>query len=236
MATKTPSKAQPKRRNRNQKPDPSDLWPNHLAEIRKSRGRSMTQARLAELISRPGEKPVGQTTIAAIEGGRISGRRYMYRIAEALDVDVKEIFPYAAFMSVADAARAVGARPAQIRKSGVPTFQIKGTEFVKVEDVIAADLKKRVGPSLRERLHYFLKENGPMNVSEIMEEFGPFKNKDEERKRKNTLMVLLSRYPEFIADRSTYPAKWRYSARKHAMAKNGTLRDGAASKKKAKSS
>ncbi len=224
MATKTRSKAAPKRRNRSASVDPAQLWPNSLAEARKAHGRHMTQARLAELISLPDEKPVGQTTIAAIETGRISGRRYMYRIAAALGVDARTIFPYASFMSVAEAARAVGVKPAQLRASGIPTFQIKGTQFVRVEDALAAPVQRRVGPSLRSRIHMMLKEQGPMTAAQITAEFGPFRTKDELSKRKNTIMVLLSRYPEFIADRSTFPATWRFSQRKLTMSKNGTLK------------
>ncbi len=225
MATKTPSKATPKRRNRQRVVDPAELWPNNLADIRKARGRSMTQARLAELISSESDH-VGQTTIAAVETGRISGRRYMHRIARALDADVRDIFPYARYVTVAEAARdlaAPGVKPADLRKSGIPMVRIKGTDFVRPEDVMAANLQKRVGPSLRERLHYYLQHEGPATTAELVEEFGPYKTDADRTKRKNTIMVLLSRYPEFIADRSTYPAKWRFSQRKLTMSKNGTL-------------
>lgn len=218
MSTKTPVKT----RNRNPKVDPADLWPNNLAEVRKLRGRSMTQARLAELVSEQGDH-VGQTTIAAIETGRISGRKYMHKIAAILGVDVKEIFPHAAFSSVSEAAEAVGAKPTQIYRSGVPMFKIKGTNFVKMEDVLGTPLKKRVGPSLREQMHYFLNEEGPMTVGELTDQFGPFANNEERDKRKNTVQVLLSRSPEFLADRSTYPARWRFSQRKLTMSRNGTL-------------
>lgn len=74
------------------------LWPNQLAVARNKA--NMTQAELAAQIG------VGQTTVASIERGIISGRRYMSRIVEILEVEnPSEVFPYFHYRSIEEASK-----------------------------------------------------------------------------------------------------------------------------------
>lgn len=47
-------------------------------------------------------------------------------------------------------------------------------------------------------------------VSELTDALGPYKTMEDKIRRKNTIMVTLSRSPEFVADKSTYPARWKF--------------------------
>lgn len=205
MATKTPSRAKTVKRRKRGATNTETMWPNNVSVVRKKR--RMTQTELAEIVG------TGQTTVAAIETGRISGRTHMYKIAGALGVQVTDLFPHANFLTIREAATAVGASTTliyrRIQEGQLRTKKIRNTNFIIADDVLRPDLRKRIGPSIKDQLHYFLQKDGPLSVGELLDRFGGM-SRDELLKTKSTIQVLLSRYPEFVKDDSTYPARWVY--------------------------
>ncbi len=145
----------------------------------------------------------------------------MNRIAEALNVDPLDIFPYANLLSLSEASRAFGLTPQQIQRSGVPVVTIKRTKFVLPEDAMRVALPKPRGASIHQQMREALDKYGPCTVAELCDILGPYRTMEDKIRRKNTIMVTLSRSPEFVADKSTHPAMWSYKRRRFVRGQRG---------------
>lgn len=182
-----------------------EIWKNNLRRIRKQKG--YTQRDIQTAID------IGQTTLSAIERGRISGRKHMDAIARIIHANAKDIFPYYDYLTFEEAAEELGVSSTLVSrrvKEGKLKYHQKGNlKFIKRSDIKNENIKKRTRPSIRQVVISALSDvTSGLTSTELMEYFKPFADDAEEQRTKRSLQSILSRSKDFVDDKTTYPPKW----------------------------
>lgn len=187
--------------------DTEEIWQNNLKAIRKRKG--LTQKDIQVAVN------VGQTTLSAIERGRISGRKHMDQIARAVRADPREIFPYYDYLTYDEAAKELGVSATlisrRVEEKRLKAYTRGNHKFIKRSDLATATIRLRTGPSMRQVLIDTLRDSDGLTSAELLEAFSPFENDEQKKKIKRNLQTVLSRSKEFVDDKATYPPKWRLS-------------------------
>jgi excisionase family DNA binding protein len=184
-----------------------EVWKNNLRELRKRKGYTQRDIQLAINI--------GQTTLSAIERGRISGRKHMDEIAKTLRANPREIFPYYDYLTFDEAAKELGVSATlisrRVAEKKLKTYTRGNHKFIKRSDLLNTKIKLRNGPSMRQVIIDTLKETDGLTSTQLLEAFAPFTDEEQKKKIKRNLQTVLSRSKEFVDDKATYPPTWRLS-------------------------
>jgi len=195
------------------------VWVNNLKSARERIG--LKQMDIACAVG------IGQTTVASIEKGHLSGRDYMDSITDYLcrsahvlghlGFSPEHIFPYYGYITYTQAADILGVSSTLVSRrveEGVFTsHRIGSTRLLlksEVESVGGESLRRRSGQSYRQRVSEALNNNGNggMTSEQLLIRLGPYQSLEEANKRRKSIQVILSRGREFTADKSRNPARW----------------------------
>lgn len=184
----------------------TNIWSNNLKRIRKHKGYS--QKDIQDSCN------IGQTTLSAIELGRISGRNHIEVICKALRATPKEVFPYYDYLTFEESARELGIPRSivikRIKENNIKYYQKGDTKFLRRSDLQLEVFKEKVKPSIRITLINILENNtNGYSSPELLEFLGPFSSKEVKDRTRRSLQSILSRSKEFIDDRSTSPSTWK---------------------------
>ena len=186
-------------------------WQNRLQRYREAA--RITQSQLAAKIGR------GQTLIAGIETGRVSGRAYMDEIASVLNVsDPSKIFPdYYSYHTVEEAAAHFDVPSSMIlrmlEEGTVEHKRIAKTVLIPDSELEGITLSRpRAKRSIRLRISDILasQPNG-VPVSTIIEHFGPFESDDALKSKRQSIYSILSRSKDFVLADESNQSLWKLS-------------------------